>query len=100
MAHARIYQQIKNAMQSGRARTGTWVLEHEPSEPKKPDPLTGWAGSGDTREQVRLGFETLDAAKAYAEKHGLTYHVSVGDVPRSLKLQAYSDNFRGPDISL
>ena len=43
---ARIYQRIKNAMQSGRARVGTWTLEFEPAEAKKPDPLTGWAGSG------------------------------------------------------
>jgi len=100
MVQARIRQRIKSSMQSGRALEGKWILEYEPAEAKRPDPLTGWAGSGDTREQVRLGFPTLDAAKAYAEKHGLTYHVSVGDVPRSLKLQAYSDNFRGPDISL
>ena len=53
MISARIYQRPKNAMQSGRARTGLWVLEFEPAEAKKPDPLTGWAGSGDTREQVR-----------------------------------------------
>jgi hypothetical protein len=100
MVQARIRQRIKSSMQSGRALEGKWILEYEPAEAKRPDPLTGWAGSGDTREQVRLGFPTLEAAKAYAEQQGLTYHVSVGDVPRSLKLQAYSDNFRGPDISL
>ena len=95
---ARIYQRPKNAMQSGKALTDQWVLEFDPAEAKKPDPLTGWAGSGDTREQVRLGFATLDAAKAYAEKHGLDYHVSVGGVERSLKIQTYSDNFKGPDL--
>ena len=67
MAHARIYQRTKNAMQSGRARTDEWVLEYEPQEAKRPDPLTGWAGSGDTREQLRITFPTLDAAKAYAD---------------------------------
>ena len=100
MSHARIRQRIKSSMQSGRALEGKWILEYEPAEAKRPDPLTGWAGSGDTREQVRLGFPTLEAAKAYAEKHGLTYHVSVGEVARSLKIQAYAENFRGPDISL
>lgn len=44
MSHARIYQRTKNAMQSGRARTDSWVLEYEPAEAKRPDPLTGWAG--------------------------------------------------------
>ena len=92
MAHARIYQRIKNAMQSGRARTDEWVLEYEPKEAKRPDPLTGWAGSGDTREQVKLSFPTLDAARSYADREGLTVHVVAGSGPK-LKLQTYADNF-------
>jgi len=93
MAAARIYQRIKNSMQSGRARTDRWLLEYEPAEAKRPDPLTGWAGSGDTRGQVTLGFPTLDAAKAYAERQGLEYHV-VPAPTRTLKIQAYADNFK------
>ena len=100
MVQARIRQRIKSSMQSGRALEGKWILEYEPAEPKRADPLTGWAGSGDTREQVRLSFPTLDAAKAYAQKHGLDYHVSVAGVERHLKLQTYAENFKGPDISL
>ena len=92
MAHARIYQRTKNAMQSGRARTDEWVLEYEPTEAKRPDPLTGWAGSGDTRQQLTLEFPTLEAAKAYADSNGLTAHVVAG-AERKLKLQAYADNF-------
>ena len=72
---ARIYQRIKNAMQSGRARVGTWTLEFEPAEAKKPDPLTGWAGSGDTNEQVRLTFPSLEAARAYADQYGIAVSV-------------------------
>ncbi|HWI86553.1 MAG TPA: NADH dehydrogenase ubiquinone Fe-S protein 4 [Sphingomonas sp.] len=98
MVQARIRQRIKSSMQSGRAREGEWILEYEPAEAKRPDPLTGWAGSGDTREQVEIGFATLDAAKAYAEKHGLAYHVTAGGPARSLKLQTYADNFKGPDL--
>jgi hypothetical protein len=90
---ARIYQRAKSSMQSGRARVGQWVLEHEPSEPKRADPLTGWAGSGDVRDQVKLSFPTLDAARAYAEKHDLAYSV-VPPAERKLKLQAYADNFK------
>ena len=99
MPHARIYQITKNAMQSGRARTDSWMLEYEPTEAKRPDPLTGWAGSGDTRGQVKLGFPTLDAAKAYADKEGLTAHVVPG-AARVLKLQAYADNFQVGPINI
>lgn len=93
MATARIYQRPKNAMQSGRARTDGWVLEFEPGEAKRPDPLTGWAGSGDTREQVKLGFPTQEAAIAYADREGLAFTV-IAAPERKLKLQAYADNFR------
>ena len=93
MATARIYQRPKSTMQSGKARTDRWVLEFEPAEAKRPDPLTGWAGSGDTRDQVRLGFSTREAAVAYADREGLAYSV-VPAPERSLKLQAYADNFR------
>ncbi|QDZ06219.1 ETC complex I subunit [Sphingomonas panacisoli] len=93
MAKARIFQRPKNAMQSGRARTDRWTLEFEPAEAKRPDPLTGWAGSGDTNEQVRLGFATAEDAIAYAEKVGLAFEV-VPTPTRTLKIQTYADNFR------
>jgi ETC complex I subunit conserved region len=93
MPQARIFQEPKNAMQSGRARTQRWVLEFAPSEARRADPLMGWAGSGDTQRQVRLTFDNADAARAYAERYGIDAHV-VPTPTRTLKLQAYADNFR------
>ena len=93
MATARIYQVVKNSMQSGRARAGQWELEFEPAEAKRPDPLTGWAGSGDTRGQVRLRFPSLEAARVYAGQQGLDFHV-VPAAEKTLRLQAYADNFK------
>lgn len=93
MSDARIFQRPKNAMQSGRYRTNQWVLEFAPSQRKQPDPLTGWAGSGDTNEQIRLTFPTLDAAQAYAAQQGLSVTVTPAPV-RTMKIQAYADNFR------
>ncbi len=90
---ARIYQQPKSAMQSGKAKTDTWVLEFEQSEARKPDPLMGWTGSGDTQAQVRLTFPTKEAAKAYAEKYAITARVH-STPPKTLKIQAYADNFK------
>ena len=90
---ARIYQVPKSAMQSGKAKTDTWMLEFEQSEARRADPLMGWTGSGDTQAQVQLTFESKEAAKAYAEKHGIAARVHATP-PKSLKLQAYADNFR------
>ena len=90
---ARIYQRPKNAMQSGKALTDQWMLEFAPAEAKKPDPLMGWAGSGDTQQQVRLSFPDQQAALAYAAKYGIDARVHATP-PRALKIQAYADNFR------
>jgi ETC complex I subunit conserved region len=93
MIHARIIQKSKNAMQSGRAGTDQWMLEFEASDAQRADPLMGWAGSGDTRQQVKLTFQTLEAAQAYAEKKGISVTV-VPPAQKLLKLQAYADNFK------
>ena len=90
---ARIFQKPKNAMQSGRAGTARWTLEFAPAEARKADPLMGWAGSGDTRRQVRLGFASSEEALAYAERNGIDAQV-VATPERRLKIQAYADNFR------
>ncbi|MBB6424862.1 ETC complex I subunit [Sphingopyxis sp. JAI128] len=90
---ARIFQKPKNAMQSGRAGTQRWMLEFAPAEARKADPLMGWAGSGDTQRQLRLGFASREEAVAYAERNGID--VEIMPTPeRRLKIQAYADNFR------
>ena len=90
---ARIFQKPKNAMQSGRAGTQRWMLEFAPAEARKADPLMGWAGSGDTQRQLRLGFASRDEALAYAERNGIDAKV-IATPERRLKIQAYADNFR------
>jgi hypothetical protein len=93
MTAARIFQRSKNAMQSGNARTGEWVLQFESHRPHVPDPLTGWSGGGDTQAQVTIAFPTLEAAQAYADKNAIAAHL-VPPAERKLKLQAYADNFK------
>ncbi len=93
MAIARIHQRTKSSTQSGTARVGQWLLDFEPSEAKRLDPLTGWTGSGDTAAQVRLAFDDLDSAVAYATARGIEFEV-VPPGARTVKLQAYADNFR------
>ncbi len=90
---ARVFQESKNAMQSGKAREGRWVIEFESRTPRRPDPLTGWSGGADTQAQVTLTFDTLEAAQGYAERNGIDYHL-VPASERKLKLQSYADNFR------
>ncbi|WP_297372389.1 ETC complex I subunit [Acidocella sp.] len=90
---ARIYLPPKSAMQSGLARTQRWVLEYEPERQKTRDPVMGWTGGDDTRQQLRLSFETREAAIAYAEAEGIAYDVEI-PVERVRKPKVYADNFR------
>ena len=90
----RIYKPARNAMQSGKAKSDTWVLEFEASAPRTVDPLMGWTSSADTRQQVRLTFDTREEAIAYCEREGLAYHVlPVNPVAKVIK-KSYSDNFK------
>ena len=93
MTTARIIEEQRKTTQSGKAKAGRWTLEFEREEAQRPDPLTGWSGSGDTDTQIRLTFDSKDEALAYATKKGFAIHlVPAPTVP--LKLQAYADNFR------
>jgi hypothetical protein len=93
MARARILRPSKTAMQSGTALTRKWVLEYEPATKREPDPLMGWESARDTLNQVRLRFDTLEKAEAFANKKGLDYTI-IEPHERSLKPKSYADNFR------
>jgi hypothetical protein len=93
MTIARITELERKTTQSGKANSGRWLLEFERQDAMRPDPLTGWNGSRDTNPQVRMTFGSKEAAVAYAERHGLEYHL-IPAPPVRLKLQAYADNFR------
>jgi hypothetical protein len=90
---ARIFRPAPNAMQSGRGNSKQWVLEFEPSSPLEIEPLMGYTASSDTRRQVRLTFDTLEQAEAYAQRNGIPYTVQPEHTPTP-KRTTYSDNFR------
>lgn len=90
---AKIYQPAKTAMQSGIANVRHWIIEYEPEEAKKIDPLMGWVGSGDMRGQLKLRFDTKDAAISYAERNALSYQIAEPNLRRVI-LKSYSDNFK------
>ncbi len=93
MARARISRPAKTVTQSGRAQTRKWLLEYEPATRREPDPLMGWASARDTLNQVRLHFDTLDEAVAFAKHRGLDYAV-IEPHERTAKHKSYADNFR------
>jgi hypothetical protein len=90
---ARIYQPAKTAMQSGKAKTKSWVLEYEPEQPPQVEPLMGWTSSGDMCRQVRLKFDNEQEAIAYCERHGIPYQVFEAKPAAPRRGMSYSDNF-------
>ena len=89
-----IYKPSKSAMSSGVAKSRHWVLEFPRNAARSIDPLMGWTSSGDTQSQVRMRFESKEAAMAYAERHGIDAAVAE---PRTRKPNirpgGYGDNF-------
>ncbi|MBX9635224.1 MAG: ETC complex I subunit [Magnetospirillum sp.] len=90
----RIYRPAKTAMQSGKANAKAWVLEFEPTAPKKADSLMGWLGSDDTAQQIRLKFDTQEDAVAYAKRKGLDFQLFGEATKKPVATKNYADNFR------
>ncbi|MDE9450963.1 ETC complex I subunit [Aliiroseovarius sp. Z3] len=98
---ARIYQPARNAMTSGQAKTKVWLLEYAADEARDVDPLMGWTSSSDTQSQVRLKFDTKEAALSYARERGIEAIVQEPHKRRAnIRSGGYGENFatnrRGP----
>lgn len=91
---ARIYQPARTAMQSGTAKAKGWVLEFAPASAREVDPLMGWTSSDDTQTQVRLSFDSREAAQAYAARHGIEAIVTEPHDRRpNIRPRGYGENF-------
>ena len=92
MRVAKIYKPAKTAMQSGRGKTKGWVLEYPRDGRVAAEPLMGWQASADTARQVKLRFDSAEAAIGYCEAHDIAYEV-LAPKQRKLRMKAYADNF-------
>ena len=91
---ARIFKPSKTAMSSGTAKTRHWVLEHVNETGRDVDPLMGWTSSTDTQAQVRLTFDTKEAALDYAKDHLIDAVVQEPKVRKAnIRPGGYGENF-------
>lgn len=89
----KIYKPSRNAMQSGRAKVKSWVLEYETTSARYPEALMGWTASGDTLNQVKLSFDSAEEAMAFADKNGWSYTLQPAQ-ERKVKPRNFGDNFK------
>ena len=91
---ARIYRPAKTAMSSGMAKTHQWVLEFAPASAREVDPLMGWTSSSDTQAQVKLRFDTKDAAVEYARENDIDFDVQEPKTRKAnIRPGGYGENF-------
>jgi len=90
---ARIYQPVPNAMQSGQ-RAIKWTLEFLPESAPFIDPRMGWSGMKDTVSgEVRLEFETKEAAIEYAKRNNIAFEVVLTKAAKPIIPNVYAKNF-------
>lgn len=91
---ARIYQPARNAMQSGTAKSKNWVLEFAPASARSVDPLMGWTSSDDMNSQVKLRFDSKEAALDYAKSKGIEAVVTEPKKRKpNIRARGYGENF-------
>jgi hypothetical protein len=91
----RVFKPTKSAAQSGRAKSDQWVIEPELLTARSPEPIMGWASSGDTLGELkgRLRFSSLEDAMAFAKHKGWEAIVEL-PAERHINPRNYLDNFR------
>ncbi|KAK4260191.1 hypothetical protein QN277_003337 [Acacia crassicarpa] len=70
-----IYSPARTASQQGSGKVGKWKINFLSTQ-KWENPLMGWTSTGDPYANVgdaALSFDSAEAAKAFAEKHGWDY---------------------------
>ncbi|WCJ35562.1 NADH dehydrogenase [ubiquinone] iron-sulfur protein 4 mitochondrial [Euphorbia peplus] len=90
-----IYSPARTATQQGSGKVGKWKINFLSTQ-KWENPLMGWTSTGDPYANVGdagLSFDSAEAAKAFAEKHGWEYVVKKRHTPL-LKAKSYADNFK------
>jgi len=90
-----IYSPARTATQQGSGRLGKWKINFVSTQ-KWENPLMGWTSTGDPYANVgdsALSFDSEEAAKSFADRHGWEYVVKKHNTPL-LKVKAYADNFK------
>jgi hypothetical protein len=88
---AKIYIPVKTAMQSGRGKQKTWILEFETKDPHT-NSLMGWESSSDTLKEIKLKFTSKENAIDYAVANDIDFSV-IKPKQKIFVIKSYEENF-------
>ena len=88
----KIYKPTKSSMQSGLGKTKKWLAEYITEKDKIKDTLMGWNSSLDTKEQIKMFFETKEQAIEWSKKNNEQFIV-IEPKERKIKPKNYASNF-------
>ena len=88
----KIYKPSKSSMQSGLGKTKQWLAEYISEKDKTKDLLMGWNSSSDTKEQIKIFFDTKEQAIEWSKKNNEQFIV-IEPKERKIKPKNYASNF-------
>ena len=88
----KIYKPSKTSMQSGFKKTKLWLAEYISDVEKVKDSLMGWNSSLDTKEQIKIFFDTKEQAIEWSKKNNEQFIV-IEPKERKIKPKNYASNF-------
>ena len=88
----KIYKPSKSSMQSGLGKTKQSIAEFISEKDKIKDTLMGWNSSLDTKEQIKMFFDTKEQAIEWSIKNNQQFIV-VEPKERKIKPKNYASNF-------
>ena len=88
----KIYKPAKSSMQSGLGKTKQWIAEYVAESDKVKDTLMGWNSSINTKEQIKIYFDTKEQAIEWSKKNNQQFIV-IEPKERKIKPKNYASNF-------
>jgi len=88
----KIYKPAKSSMQSGLGKTKQWIAEYITETDKVKDTLMGWNSSLDTKEQIKMFFDTKEQAIEWSKKNNQQF-IIIEPKERKIKPKNYASNF-------
>jgi hypothetical protein len=88
----KIFRPAKSAMQSGKKGKKWLMIPVEEANVRSINPLLGWVSVGNSLSQLRLEFQSKEAAVEFAKSRNFEFEIEEPKIA-SVKQKSYAGNF-------